>query len=181
MANKDKNANIEYITLNVPRISFVDLKPYLTKEVVPKAIRAYAEICAKEDSRHENASGNILYDICLLSQKTIDNSLKLFNEAISDYKVKHGYSDSCESMENTIRMWENAKIKMLDEKYFEEVIVDSLNNIKSGKTNIDMEKIEPSVKNAMDRILVEVRFELNNTHFLPKTDLLGRLLRGGKK
>lgn len=181
MVYKDNAKGIEYVTLKVPRISFTDLKPYLTKEVVPAAIRAYAEMCAKEDSSHETASGSVLYNICALSQKTINNSLKLFNESISDYKLKHGYSDSCESMENTVRLWENAKIKMLDEKYFEEVIVDSINNIKSGKSKIKMTGMKPEAEAAAKRIIDEIIYEINNSHFLPRTDPLGRLLRGEKK
>jgi hypothetical protein len=182
MAHKDKGANsIEYITLKVPRISFTDLKPYLTKEVVPAAIMAYAKTCIDEDSTHGSAGGSILYDICVQSQEMIKRSLGLLNEAISGYKAKHGYSDLCEEMENTTRLWENARIKMLDERYFEEVIVDSINDIKSGMTKIDMEALEPEVRAAMKRVMKEITFELNNSHFLPKTDPLGRLIRGEKK
>ena len=182
MAHRYKDTNsIEYITLKVPRISFTDIKPYLTNEVIPEAIRTYAEMCANRGSAHEYANDSVLYGICALSQKTIANSLKLFSESISGYKLKHGYSDSCESMEETMRLWERAKIKMLDEKYFDEVIVDSIYNIKSGKAKIDMSKLEPEVRDAAEKAMERITYEINNTHFLPKTDPLGRLLRGEKK
>lgn len=181
MAYKDKANGIEYITLKVPRISFTDVKPYLTDEVVPAAIKAYAEKRTDEGKKHEKANVSVLYSICALSQETINNSLKLLNEAISSYKSKHGYSDSCESMENTVRLWENAKIKMLEEKYFEEVMADSIKNIKSGKSKISTSGLKPKEKAALKITIDEINFELNHSHFLPKTDPLGRLLRGESK
>ncbi len=187
MVYKDNAKDIEYLTVNlvVPRISFRDVKPYLTDKVVPTAIRAYAEKCASNEDLQEPISGSLLYKICVFSQEVIDNSLKLLNESIYDYKLKKGRTDICESVEeNTLRLWENAKVKMLKEKYFEEIMFESINRIKSGKVEMKIDGMTPEAVEAAERIVKEINFELNKSDFVPETNPLGKLIvliRGEKK
>jgi len=182
MVYKDKRSdNVEYLELKVPKISFTDLKPYLTNKVIPEAIIAYAKTCTGKENTNEYASGSVLYNICEFSQNLISKGVRKLREVLSMSELRDGYTDSCESIEKTIRIWEDAKIKMLDEKYFEEVIVDGINSIKSGKAKIKMSRLKPEVRDAAERIIMEITYEINNSHFFPRTDPLGRLRRGEKK
>lgn len=174
--NADKKGQLMYLTPTIGRMTFYDVKPYLTKEVVPQAIRAYAEACI-DNSDNERLDGGILDRICVLAQKNIDNGLSILKDAISEYQKKHGYSDYCESVENTKRLWENAKLKLFNEAYFEEIIVDSLKNIENGCADFRLSSLPEETAKVVKRLTGEIKFELNKTHYLPKTDPLGRLKR----
>jgi hypothetical protein len=177
LRNADKKGQVEYITPTIGRMNFPDVKHYLTKEVVPQAIMSYAEECIA-DSDNERPTGSLLDRVCVLAQKSIDNGLSILTDAISEYKKKHGYSDYCESVENTQRLWENSKLKLLDEAYFEEIIVDSLKNIENGSADFELSSLSEETAKVVKRVMEEIKFELNRTHYLPKTDQLSRLKRG---
>jgi len=176
--NRDRE--VEYLIPSIRKMNFYDMKPYLTKEVIPQAIKSYAELCIQDKDGKDALVGSILYDICALAQRNIENGLSVLSESISEYQKKHGYSEYCEFIENTKRLWESSKLKLFDEAYFEEVIVDSIRNIEEGKADFKLTELPEKTGDKVKNIMEEMRFELNNTDFLPKTDPLGRLLPASK-
>ncbi|MCL5102334.1 MAG: hypothetical protein M1544_03195 [Candidatus Marsarchaeota archaeon] len=147
---RDWEGTKEFVTMNISRFNFTEIKEYLTRDIVPRAIKEYAEICIEgTDNRIESSN---IDPIIKIAGRIIDNSLQQLSEMTIEYEKKHGWTKTVESNEQTIRLWERSRLKLVDYAYFEEIVIDSLNEIREGHSTLDFEHMPDELHNAIERI-----------------------------